>query len=164
MSSDEDDYFLEGRNTDLEDEDYEECKSNKSNRDDQSLFYNGPLRSFACEKHSKWKKKCPTNCPLRKELTRMPHVRRKLWTKRESALLVQWAGEDPLQLSSKEADVMWEEIAKTLNRSVNSTKKKFMRYSPPSFPRLILSFIFSISRFITAIFIGSNYLYLYIVW
>ncbi len=94
------------------------------------------VRSFACEKHSKWKKKCPSNCPLRKELPRIPHARRKLWSKREMVLLVQWAKgggkeeteKDLLGLSSKESEQRWERIANALNRSVNSTKKKFMRY------------------------------------
>lgn len=53
-------------------------------------------------------------------------ARRKLWTKKESALLVQWA--DDLVQAARETEAVWEDIAKTLNRSVNSTKKKFMRY------------------------------------
>jgi hypothetical protein len=130
-SEEEEDLFV----GESDDEDYEEgessrSKSSKGDASSDTLFYGGPLRSFACEKHSKWKKKCPANCPLRKELARLPHVRRKLWTKRESALLVQWAGDEgPLaQTSSRDVDAMWEEIARTLDRSVNSTKKKFMRY------------------------------------
>jgi hypothetical protein len=89
--------------------------------------FTSTVRSFACEKHSKWKKKCPPNCPLRKEHARVPMARRKLWTKKESALLVRWA--DDLVQAARETDDMWEDIAKTLNRSVNSTKKKFMRYA-----------------------------------
>jgi len=82
-------------------------------------FFTPPVRSFACDKHSKWKKKCPTNCPLRREQAR---------------ILVRWA--DDLVPADGETDVVWEDIAKTLNRSVNSTKKKFMRltnqWSPSS--------------------------------
>ena len=80
------------------------------------------VRSFACEKHSKWKKKCPVDCPLRKQQARVPMARRKLWSKNESALLVHMADE------LHESDVEWEAIARTFNRSVSSTKKKFMRY------------------------------------
>lgn len=84
------------------------------------------LRSFACEKHSKWKKKCPANCPQRKEHTRVPLTRRKLWTKEENRQLLQRV--DPGLVAREDGDAIWGEIAKELHRSVNSTKKKYMRY------------------------------------
>lgn len=93
-----------------------------------SLSTDSPFfaRSFACEKHSKWKKKCPANCPQRKGQIRPPHARRKLWTKEENRKLLQRV--DPGLVTREDADTIWGDIARELHRSVNSTKKKYMRY------------------------------------
>jgi hypothetical protein len=118
---------------DDKDEDYEEPSTTTATNSAKHLnIAHGSevtIRSFACDKHSKWKKKCPWNCPRRREMvTAGAQVRRKLWTKKESALLLKWVKEeDPQYMSSKDSEQRWVQIAKLLNRSVNSTKKKFMR-------------------------------------
>lgn len=125
----EDDDEIDGWEEEIDDEwvNDRHTKASKCQRWDMATKLTPGPRSFACEKHSKWKKKCPANCPLRKENSGVTTPRRKLWTKKESAMLVQWA--DDVVLQRRETEEMWEDIARTLNRTVNSTKKKFMRYA-----------------------------------
>ena len=149
---DEDEDEDEGQDPDEDDLDDRHPKDSKPPRWSTASNRNFSCseRSFACEKHSKWKKKCPSNCPLRKQqATIHAGSGRKLWTKKESAMLVRWA--DHLLVATRETDEVWKDIAKTLNRSVNSTKKKFMRYVNYSSLHLnihlILIIILSFPRF-----------------
>jgi hypothetical protein len=121
------DYDDDGR-SEYEDSDTDaQAQLNKA----QSIHEDTIIRSLACDKHSKWKKKCPHNCPHRKEVivsASTCDLRRKLWTKHESSFLLKSVREhNPMHMEARECELRWAHIAKTLNRTINSTKKKFMR-------------------------------------